>query len=1112
MKKFVASALVAIMFSILFVPLSDADAGNVWKLCSSSNYKEPKEGKTCCKATDNNDKWVDTPSTECKLPTATFDSPIPSGWQGPDQGSFLVSFTFQAVNNLTSCEWRISSYNGASWTETFPWYNFICSGTLPVSTSDSLEMGSTLECRDSGTGRCKMELRVSDGLNTVTTPQTFDIDITKPVYAGTPYTITGNPHKGAQSTGPVYTKGSITHAWSGFSDAHSDLKWFEVWSTTYVAVCETNPDDPACNWSMQRQDTSPASGSWSQPFTSGDFLYGWHSVDNVGNVKTESTRIRVVYDGTSPNAPKYNIVEGLSFNSAPSLDIDFSDDKELEKIECKFDAGGTFGFIDSAFEGKLYAPSWSVTKCGSWGSLSEGSHYIYFKVTDEADNTPYTTPDDDAAYWIIKDTKPPESRSVTIEDKTSGSTSYTNDVNVYIDIFCYDSNSGMKEYRYDCNNDGTFESGSVGCSGCTANNVACSLASGDGSKTVTIECGDNANNAGPAMNTITLDTTPPDTNIDSGPTGLDQSASVTFEFSSTENPSTFECSLDGGVFSSCTSPKSYTNTDGDHEFRVRGIDQATNPDPTPALRAWTTCSRSNPTITIKEPAAQEGEPGDEKTYSIETKNNDVRCGTELFDLTSACAPGWTCTFPTPSLSIASGATEPATISITSSSSATTGKYLIPITATNNADPTPPGPFKDTQTVEYNIICIYRLSMKMPPEGKFDLATKQGTAEAVEYTWTIGFTDDYGGKASSSSCETVSEKLEYALKSITISGSCGPQTGIYSSGSKPPGGLKPKLPLKFLDPRKAAGDLNNAFKVYVKRPDINSCTLSFSAPVDLAPTKSYTTFEFDPSFTVKSVDAPAQSPAVSLFDFSGDKDVLNVKWEAFYTDEPFRTMEVKCGLNCDPRVSNCDKAAEVGAGKGCLPYPVKHDASEAIKKGSCSVSSPAYDYTMTNKVECLFYDPSNSSLNTFVNHDFAPIDFDVKPENGYKITTTVGHKFDLKIDVTNKGLLSDSYVMALSGPATVEISPATITTPTITSGQLVSTFSSITPLIDKTETITLTVTSSTSGKVITRTIEISPGLFALPEFGLLGLLQIIIIAAVVYFLFVNRLKHKPKRKR
>ena len=84
------------------------------------------------------------------------------------------------------------------------------------------------------------------------------------------------------------------------------------------------------------------------------------------------------------------------------------------------------------------------------------------------------------------------------------------------------------------------------------------------------------------------DTTPPDTTITSGPAGTVEETSATFTFSASEGNVTFECSKDNGPYLACTSPKTYYGfADGPHGFRVRAIDGADNPDPSPAARDWT---------------------------------------------------------------------------------------------------------------------------------------------------------------------------------------------------------------------------------------------------------------------------------------------------------------------------------------------------------------------------------------------------------------------------------------------------------------------------------------------------------------------------------------------
>lgn len=83
------------------------------------------------------------------------------------------------------------------------------------------------------------------------------------------------------------------------------------------------------------------------------------------------------------------------------------------------------------------------------------------------------------------------------------------------------------------------------------------------------------------------DTSPPETTIDKAPPARTTKRRATFEFSSSEAGSSFECKLDARPFKSCTSPKTYRRLkQGRHSFRVRATDPAGNTDPTPAKVVW----------------------------------------------------------------------------------------------------------------------------------------------------------------------------------------------------------------------------------------------------------------------------------------------------------------------------------------------------------------------------------------------------------------------------------------------------------------------------------------------------------------------------------------------
>ena len=92
---------------------------------------------------------------------------------------------------------------------------------------------------------------------------------------------------------------------------------------------------------------------------------------------------------------------------------------------------------------------------------------------------------------------------------------------------------------------------------------------------------------------------PPDTTIDSGPSGTVQSGAASFGFSGSGGAASFECSLDTGTFAACTSPKAYSGlAAGEHTFRVRALSAGGAPDATPASRTWTVAAAPAPNLIV----------------------------------------------------------------------------------------------------------------------------------------------------------------------------------------------------------------------------------------------------------------------------------------------------------------------------------------------------------------------------------------------------------------------------------------------------------------------------------------------------------------------------------
>ncbi len=86
----------------------------------------------------------------------------------------------------------------------------------------------------------------------------------------------------------------------------------------------------------------------------------------------------------------------------------------------------------------------------------------------------------------------------------------------------------------------------------------------------------------------TIDRTAPNTTITSAPPTLTNNPVATFTFISTEAGGGFQCSLDGSIFTDCTSPYATAPLlDGKHTFKVKAVDAAGNADKTPARASWT---------------------------------------------------------------------------------------------------------------------------------------------------------------------------------------------------------------------------------------------------------------------------------------------------------------------------------------------------------------------------------------------------------------------------------------------------------------------------------------------------------------------------------------------
>jgi large repetitive protein len=210
----------------------------------------------------------------------------------------------------------------------------------------------------------------------------------------------------------------------------------------------------------------------------------------------------------------------------------------------------------------------------TFGSLVDGSHTATITATDPVTGySGYTT-----YTWTI-DTAPP------VYSFTSMPLPNTNDP---IAIFKFSSSETGSTFTCKLDGDAAVA--------CTSPVSYGPLA--DGLHTFVGTTIDPAGNSS-AQGTYswTVDTVPPVATITSGPAALTNQKPATFTFSSNEQVSTYKCSLDGGTYANCTTPKTYSSVpDGPHTMSVEAQDLADNVG-APAIWSWTVDS-VKPTVTI----------------------------------------------------------------------------------------------------------------------------------------------------------------------------------------------------------------------------------------------------------------------------------------------------------------------------------------------------------------------------------------------------------------------------------------------------------------------------------------------------------------------------------
>jgi plastocyanin len=283
----------------------------------------------------------------------------------------------------------------------------------------------------------------------------------------------------------------------------------------------------------------------------GGHTFRVEAIDTAGNVDPTPAGRSWTVVGLDTTPPTTTIDSGPSAaSSSGSASFAFSSSENGSSFECSLDGG----------------PFAACTSPQSYSALSAGPHTFEVKATDAAGNVEATPA---RRTWTI-DSDAPET---TIVSGPSGTVA-----------------SGVATFEFSAGEVGsTFECGLDAGAMVPCSSPQSYSGLSEGSHTFQVKASDVAGNAdaSPASRSWTV-ALPPETSIDSGPTGTVASDSASFSFSSSKAGAGFECALDGGAFSSCTSPKSYAGlSPGEHTFQARAADPSGTADPTPAARTWT---------------------------------------------------------------------------------------------------------------------------------------------------------------------------------------------------------------------------------------------------------------------------------------------------------------------------------------------------------------------------------------------------------------------------------------------------------------------------------------------------------------------------------------------
>jgi hypothetical protein len=293
------------------------------------------------------------------------------------------------------------------------------------------------------------------------------------------------------------------------------------------------------------------------------------AIDSGSNVSPCSSTLQTssgsetyVEDSTPPVPSVDSGPNGLTNDNTPTFSFSATDSVGPINFQCSIDTG-TPSF------GACSGPGNTDT---SASSLPDGSYTFYVKATDAAGNPAIAT----RSFQV--DATPP---TVSINSGPTGT------ISTPTPTFTFSATDAVGPITFGCSIDTGIPSFGA-CSG-PGNSDTPASPLPDGGQTFRVRATDGAGNSATATRAFNVQTpVAPDTTISKGPKKRTRKRKPKFTFTANQAGTTFQCKLDRGAFTKCTSPfvPAVKLRPGKHVLKVQAIGPTGLADDTPAVRKF----------------------------------------------------------------------------------------------------------------------------------------------------------------------------------------------------------------------------------------------------------------------------------------------------------------------------------------------------------------------------------------------------------------------------------------------------------------------------------------------------------------------------------------------